>query len=97
MRNLGVVFIVLGVVGAIGIVATFDYSYYDLIKDSLAREGEAVAMKADLFMRWVGAIASVLVCTAIGLILMALDKMIKLIESNRAETIRVKEIIHNQK
>lgn len=83
---MGVVFIVLGVLGAIGIMLSFDWEEWNFIKDMSLSQSETIAFMAaqrneTLIMAFLALVGNL----AIGSVLLALDKIIGLLQSNKQE------------
>lgn len=77
---MGFIFILLGVVGAVLVVLSFDWQGYDFIKKFTATSSlEIEAMKAELMSTWLIAGATLIVNLAIGSVLLALDKIIRIL------------------
>lgn len=80
--KLGIVFIILGVIGAIGIIFSFDWEAWNDAKDfPLIHSEELTLLKPQLMTTWIYAGVALLGNLAIGSVLMALDKIINILES----------------
>ena len=81
--KLGIFIIILGAIGAIGIISAFDWETWNDIKDYPATYAdELVFLKPQLTSMWTTAITSFIGCLAIGSVLMALGKIVEQQESN---------------
>lgn len=74
---MGIVFIIIGVIGSISIVASFDYGTYNEIKQYEATYADEIQfMKDNLFSTWVVGIGSLIGCVAIGTLFITLGKIL---------------------
>lgn len=80
MRLFGMAFIVIGVIGAIGVIGSFDWDVYNEIKDGYDSELKDTA-RGELIAMWLMAGTALVSCSAVGLLFLALD--------NIAHTLRV--------
>lgn len=72
---LGVIFIILGLIGFLVIVTSFDYELYNDIKDRITFIDEANIMKAQLVNTWITGSGFLLANLAIGAFFIALDRI----------------------
>ncbi|MCC2250509.1 hypothetical protein JUJ52_11105 [Virgibacillus sp. AGTR] len=81
---MGILFIIIGVIGFIIIMASFDYAEYGELKnDSYLLEDDEIrlqVMKDDLTSTWVAGIATLIINVAIGTVLITLGKIVSLLE-----------------
>lgn len=98
LKVLGIIFIIIGALSLLGSVVTFDYEEYNFIKKlSFTQSEEILIMKNELFMRWVLGLASLLICSTIGLFLMATEKIIGLLEKGNLERESIRIELLNMK
>lgn len=76
-KFMGICFIVLGVIGCIAIVASFDYSYYNDIKHlTLTYAEEIEFMKEELTLTWAVGLIVLITNVAFGTLLITLDSIL---------------------
>lgn len=84
LRLMGIIFITLGVIGFVGIIVSFDWESYNNIKGlSYSFADELAVMKSQLTNVWVIGISVLVVNVAIGILLMAIDRIIEILESSK--------------
>ncbi|MGY0692974.1 hypothetical protein ACW2QC_09325 [Virgibacillus sp. FSP13] len=79
---MGVLFIVIGIIGFVVIIASFDYDAYKEVTDypSLYEDYEVQTIKDEHFNNWVIGIGTLIVNLAIGTVLITLGKIHSLLE-----------------
>ncbi|MFU0790193.1 hypothetical protein [Virgibacillus proomii] len=86
---MGIIFIIIGIIGFIVILTSFDYQTYNELKtDSYLLEDEEIQfqmLEEGLMSTWVVAIGILLINVAIGSVLMALGKIIRLLEDIKGD------------
>lgn len=81
LRALGIIVIVLGLIGSFLILISFDYETYNHIKDLPLTYSEEIAiMKAERIDTWVTGIGLAIGSLTMGLVLLALERLITLLE-----------------
>ncbi|AUJ23128.1 hypothetical protein [Virgibacillus dokdonensis] len=84
---MGGVFVIIGIIGFITIVASFDYEGYNDLEDSIylldEEEVQLEMMKDDLMSTWVVGIGTLLINVAIGVVLMTMGKIVRLLQEIR--------------
>ncbi|API94000.1 MULTISPECIES: hypothetical protein [unclassified Virgibacillus] len=84
---MGLIFIIIGVIGFITIITSFDHLEYSELKDSAylldEEEVQLEMMKDDLMSTWVVGIGTLLINVAIGVVLMTMGKIVRLLQEIR--------------
>lgn len=80
VKIMGIIFIVIGIIGSIAIMFTFDWDTYNVIKDRALFQDETALMRADLINTWTMAGLALIGNLAIGSVLLALDQIIQLLK-----------------
>jgi len=84
--KVGIGFIVLGIIGAIGWVVSFDWSGWGDIKDlAEVYEMETAVMKEQLTTTITMALATLIGCVAVGAVMIALERIIVALEYRNTE------------
>lgn len=96
---IGKIFIVLGAIGFIVILFSFDWGYYNSIKDSPnVYSNEVAFMKGQLLTTWTYAIVLLIGSSAVGVVLMTLGKILghlEIITKDKRVSIAHEENIKN--
>lgn len=95
----GIAFIVLGVLGSVGWIVSFDWTEWNSIKDLTATyEIEIAMMKEERTTVFMMATVTLIGCVAVGAVMMALDRIIGALEYRNREARRNEEkLIDNTK
>lgn len=76
--KLGIFIIIVGALGAIGIISAFDWETWNNVKEYPATYAdELVFLKPQLTSMWTSAITALLGCLVLGSILMSLGKIVE--------------------
>ncbi|BAM46337.1 hypothetical protein [Amphibacillus xylanus] len=77
---IGWIFIVAGIIFAILIVASFDYEYYNYVKDFPVTEDQLDFLESELVSTWVYATILLFGHVAVGVVIMTLGKILSYVQ-----------------